>query len=155
MRNDFRLSPQQKDDAREALRTLEGSGFSLQQAALLALSGRRVEKRVTFSEAYNAFMRTRIKLRAASYAWYEEKLKPFEHLADTCMSDITRSDVAEVINNLESKNESTRCSHARAARALWNFCINSCPAMAINDVTRGLAACTDDDHLLNWDDGCV
>ncbi|WP_404422978.1 tyrosine-type recombinase/integrase [Nibricoccus sp. IMCC34717] len=140
MRKDFALTPDQKMDARTAVRILEGSGITLTQAAEQAVRGRRALLRWTFDKACDEFNleKARSGIRSRTVDFYQQKLSRLQtQLGERIMDEITKRDLDAVIKSL-GKTRGTRASLVRAARALWNWCVKHDPQVAVEDVTSGM-----------------
>ena len=134
------LSPEQKSDARAALRLLEGTELSLTEAARRAVAGRLAVDRVTFAHAADRFLLdvVRRKARGATVRWYENKLAPMLlALGEQMMDAIGRADLIGV-GEAQPVTDSTRASYYRAVRAVWRWAKTQEPPMVGADVTEGL-----------------
>lgn len=132
----FELSPQERADAREALKILEGSGLTLTAAAIRALQGRRALRRVCLAEAVGDFLRTRLSLRARTFEWYESNLKPLTaQFGDDNVDDVDR---ARFMAWIGAKKEAERRRVTRAARAFFRWCAAQEPQIATVDPTHGI-----------------
>lgn len=139
-RTDFALSTVQRMDARAAIRLLEGSGMTLEEAARRALSGRRGVKRTTIADAIDLFVRSRLSngKRSATVDWYDAKLKRFGlEFGARNFDDVDRAAISEWLNGLEL-SIGTRAGIARAIRALWKWGIRHEPPLVGADATVGL-----------------
>lgn len=139
-RANYALSPGAKADARAALRLLEGTEISLFEAARRAVKGQRALRRVTFTEAVDEFMLTRIRSgqRSATVNWYDERLRPLTDLiGERLLDTIDRVDLKAKLESLYPTLPS-RSATARACRALWRWGMRCEPAIAGSDVTVGL-----------------
>ncbi len=140
IRQRWALSPEQKLDAREALRLLDGTGLTLTDAAQRAAAGRMAVQRVTFAQAADRFMLelVRKKARSATLRWYENKLSSMlEALGPQMMDAIARSDILG-IGDGQQVTDATRASYYRAVRAVWRWAKRQEPPMVGADVTEGL-----------------
>lgn len=136
----FALSPEQKVDAREALRILHGSGISLTAAASRAVHGRQALHQVTLATAVDSFtlQLVRKKARPATLLWYESKLSAFvTALGPRMLDDITRPDLLAVVA-AQAVGESTAASYYRAVRAVYRWAKRQEPPMVGADITEGL-----------------
>lgn len=136
----YALSPEQKVDAREALRILEGSGLSLTVAAQRAVGGRAALQHVSLRTAADRYLLqlVRSKARGATVRWYENKLAPIlAELGEKKMDDLTRSDLIAAAEG-QQVEEPTRCSYFRAVRAVWRWAMRQEPPLAGADITAGL-----------------
>jgi integrase len=139
-RSDFALSAAQRIDARAALRLLEGTGLSLEEAARRAVAGRRAVKRITIEDAIDQFVRSRLTngKRAATVDWYESKLKLFgKKFGARHFDDVDRGALREWIEAVPL-GVGTRAGIARAVRALWRWGMLHEPPLVALDVTLGL-----------------
>jgi hypothetical protein len=145
-RSDFLLNPHQRADARAALKLLASAGISLEEAARIALDRKRPLVRITLSDACDRFLLSRVRkvtrrgaaLRPATLAWYEQFLNPLARDFGAGFIDtVTRASFAEWIHALQV-GETARTSIARAARAVWRWCLVQNPPMVTEDVTIGL-----------------
>lgn len=139
-RIDFALSPSQRTDARAALKLLDGTGISLEEAARRAVHGRRALRRVKFGEAVDEFVRSRLTAgrRARTVEWYEQKLQiPVAEFGDSLFDEIDRAALHAWVKNL-AVSEGTRAGIVRACRAVWNWGLAHEPQMVAIDITIGL-----------------
>ena len=139
MRSDFALSPQQRADARVALGILAGTGFTLEQAARMAITGRRALERVTVATAAERFLANRMAagLRGRSLDWYEDKIRlVVAKFGARLMDDVSRGDIVAWLPTV-SKAKGSQAAAARAARALWRWSAIQDPALV------GVNVCTD------------
>ena len=137
-RIDFALSPAQRTDARAALKLLDGTGITLEEAARRAISGRRALRRVKFSVAVDEFVRAKLTKRVRTVEWYEQKLKaPVEKFGDITFDEITRADFHAWLKEYPV-TAATRAGIARACRAVWNWGIAHEPQLVAIDITAGL-----------------
>lgn len=139
-RIDFSLTPEQRTDAREALRLLDGSGISLAQAARTAIAGKRALRRATVRDVASEFLRTRLVggCRRATFDWYDERLNYItDGFGNRIMDDVTRAEFLAWFAQ-SSRGPSSKAGIARAGRALWRWAIRADPPMAAWDVTVGL-----------------
>ena len=129
-------------DARAALRLLEGSGLSLEEAARRAVAdaGRSVETPV--SVAIDAFLRDclRRNLRESSFGFYEDKLRAFDSAArgERSMDSFDRAELRGWLDALPVA-ATTRRGYLAAVRAMWRWAMRQEPPMVARDVTAGLA----------------
>jgi integrase len=140
MRRDFALTPDQKMDAREALKILEGSGVTLAQAAGQAIRGRRALLRWTFEKTCDEFVleKSHSGLRQRSVDFYDQKLGRLKRLlGDRILDEIKRGELDQVIKSI-GKSRGMRASLVRPARALWNWAISHSPQIAVEDITKGM-----------------
>lgn len=139
-RHNFALSSEEKADAREALRLLDGSGMSLPTAVKIALAGKRSLRRDTVEDTADAFLKSRIAsgCRPSTVTWYDEQLIVIAGgMGGRVMDDVTRSEFRQWLTNTE-RAASSRAGIARVARALWRWAIAADPPIATHDVTLGL-----------------
>lgn len=138
-RKDWALSPEQKNDAREALTILKDSGFSLVDAARFRMAGKKAMRSIPFSQAVDEFKRglLRAEVRSATFDWYESKFqRPIRFFGNRPFDEISRAEVIKFFAELEL-SKGYRAAIARALRALWNWGIKHDPQMATEDATRG------------------
>jgi integrase len=144
-RSDYRLSPRQKTEAREALALLAGSGISLVQAARHALSGQRIVKSTTTAVAVEAFQLSRVRkvtrrgqpLRSATIDWYADFLAPFVRaFGDERLDTISRDRFSTWLHALPV-GVTSRHATARACRALWRWAMIQNPPLVTDDATLG------------------
>lgn len=132
----FELSPEQRADAREALRILDGAGISLTEAARRAVHGRRALRRITVEEAVGEFQHTRLALRARTFEWYESNLAVLvAQFGARKVDDVDRSSFLGWINQ---KPEATKRRVTRAARAFFRWAMAQEPQLASADPTVGI-----------------
>lgn len=139
-RANYRLTPEQKADARAALLILDGTGISLEEAARKAVSGKRGLRRVTFEQAVDAFVRSRILdgRRRATVTWYEERLRPLtDILGEKQIDTIGRAELIDTLADL-LPTKPARAATSRACRALWRWAVAEEPPLVGADVTIGL-----------------
>lgn len=139
-RQRWALSPENKVDAREALRVLDGSGLTLTEAAQRAVAGKLAVERVLFRVAADRFMLqlVRSKPRPSTLRWYENKLAVMiEKLGELPMDSIARMDILRV-GDEQDVVDATRCSYYRAIRAVWRWARATEPPLVGVDVTEGL-----------------
>lgn len=150
MRTDFALTPDQRTDARTALRLLAGTGITLTQAAQQALQGKRAVERIKFSQAVDDFIRSRSSsgLRATTVGWYQKMLGlPEAKFGEKYFDEITRSDLFIWLKAVPI-SEHSRAGMSRALRALWRWGMAHEPQLVGLDITPGLrtdAPCNDGD----------
>lgn len=127
IRRDRALTADERMDAREALRLLEGSGLSLQDAARHCLSSGRAQRGVALVEIASAvhdFLASRRerKLRPDTLHYYQSVLERFEREvgngADAHLSSIN---VDVVRNWIQGLPEGSRGPHWRALRAFLKW----------------------------------
>lgn len=134
----YAIPPAQKNDAREALEILAGTGIDLATAARLAVLGKRPAVRVTVEEAIDRFMRSRQSLRGSSLRWYDTRLSRLRSVfRGRGIDGLTRQELRAFVDAVEA-SEATRCSYTRAVRALWHWCARQEPPLVLNDVSAGL-----------------
>lgn len=139
-RTRWALSPDNKVDAREALRLLDGTGLTLTDAARRAVAGRLAVNRVTFSHAADRFTLELVKKksRGATVRWYENKLAPMLlAFGDQMMDSISRADILAT-GAAQQVTDGTRASYYRAVRAVWRWAKTQEPPMVGADITEGL-----------------
>lgn len=139
-RTDFALSAAQRIDARLAIKLLEGTGLSLEEAARRAVAGKRAVKRITISDAIDQFVRSRLTngKRSATVDWYESKLKQFGlKFGAQHFDDVDRGALRAWIDSIDL-SMSTRAGIGRAVRALWRWGMLHEPPLVAVDATAGL-----------------
>lgn len=122
-RSDFLLSPAQRADARAALRVLEGSGLSLEQAALRAVDGARAVARVSFGVLADRFLLSVLKSgrRPRTVEWYEHLLgRLVGRFGRIDCDDIDRASFRAWLEAMPG-SASTRASYVRCLRAVWSW----------------------------------
>lgn len=140
-RIDFALSPEQRHDAREALKILSGTGISLSDAAKKAVMGKKSLRRVTVEEAIDEFIREKLRsgIRGSSVDWYERNLGWLVNLiGDKNIDEISRQDFRELLQEHKHTVCTTKAA-ARAAGALWKWGLKTEPQITTIDVTTGIA----------------
>lgn len=146
-RVDFALSVSQRLDARAALKILDGTGIALEDAARLALAGKRSVVRTTVAAAADAFILSRVRkttrrgkpLRAATIAWYQDFLQPLVNaFGDDYIDALDRSQFSGWLNSLQT-GATSRAATARACRALWRWAALENPPLVTDNVTLGLS----------------
>lgn len=138
-RADYRLSPEQRNDARRALALLDGK-MSLEDAVRRALDGKLAGERVTLADGIERFKQSRKHLRPATVQWYEDRLLVFlddPKLAGKLVDNVRKGDLRSLIAGRDV-SESTRASYARAIRACWAWMLVQDPPLAGSDPTEGL-----------------
>lgn len=121
-RRDWELSPEDRVDARAALRILEGSGFTLTEAARRTLTrdGGQIS-RTTLAEAVDGYLRRllQLKRRGQTFHWYEMK---FAVLCDVWgergLDEITRPEVHKWLTAFPGARTTAR-GYLRALHALY------------------------------------
>jgi site-specific recombinase XerD len=142
MRKNFHLSPENKDDAREALRMLNGV-CTLTEAvtAFLALGGNKTmsaSDSLTIEMATGKFLAacSRKKLRPTTYEFYEQNLNPFEGQFDgKRLDEVSRDDVQAWLAGLPFPTASAR---QRSIRALYNYGLAQAPKWCSQNPGVGL-----------------
>jgi integrase len=140
MRKDYALTPEQRIDARDALRILDGTGVTLTQAARQAVQGRRAVQRIKFTTAVDDFIRTRMTtgLRSGTVGWYQKMLAlPDAKYGERFFDEITRAELFAWLKSLPI-SEHTRAGISRALRALWRWGVAHEPQLVGLDITPGL-----------------
>lgn len=140
MRNQFSLSPTQRQDARVALALLAPVGLTLEQAARLALGKKAPTPKATVAELADQFLRSRLagQCRPATFAWYEERVNIIaDHYGDRQIDAITRGEFKIWLEG-SSTGAAARAATARAARALWRYALQQDPPLVNQVVTEGL-----------------
>jgi integrase len=138
MRSNFALTAEQRQDARAALAILDGTGISLQQAAAVAVQGRRALVRCTVDELIEKFLPTRLQTcRRSTFDWYDERLRQVSSaFGSRTVDTVTRSEIREWLGNLP--HAAARAANARAIRALWRWAMEQEPPLAAQNVASGL-----------------
>jgi integrase len=139
-RIDFQLSPEQRMDARAALRILDGTEISLEQAARQAVQGKRAVSRIRFSDAVDQFIVSRIDsgLRSVTVGWYQKMLKdPEAKFGDRWFDEIPRAELFTWLKDL-AIGEHSKAGMSRALRALWRWGVTHEPQLVAVDITLGL-----------------
>lgn len=146
MRKNFRLDSAQAADARAALKILEGSGVSLEEAARIALhlEGDGNWKEIDIEQAVDAFLvdcRSRVKsgaMRPRTVEYYEENLWAFEAAHSGRLTDaLTRKGLEQYFLGL-GVSAVSRDTHFRAVRAWLNWCARQDPALVRKNPLQGL-----------------
>jgi len=141
MRNQFSLSPMQRQDARAALALLAPVGLTLEQAARLALGKKAATPKITVAEVADLFLRSRLagKCRPSTYEWYEERINIVaDHWGERQIDTVTRGEFKTWLEGSSTGN-AARAATARAARALWRYALLQDPPLVNQVVTEGLA----------------
>ncbi len=136
-RIDFALSANQREEARQAIRILEGSGLSLLDAARIAATGRVAVEKISISEAVHKFLSTLGDLRETSREWYADKLGILADAGDTPVDALTRAEFRRLISS-RGVSSATVASYARACRRLWRWMLDQEPPLAGTDPTEGV-----------------
>lgn len=140
MRKDWSLSPEQRQDAREALELLRESGLTLATAVRLALNmDGGTGKKTPLSDAVREFLMDRQDkgLRSTSLFFYQVHLWSFcEAFDGKTLDDISPEDVSRHLKNLTPSMASARF---RAVRAFWRWAMKRPSPMARRDVTASLS----------------
>jgi integrase len=140
MRNQFSLSPLQRQDARAALAILAPVGLTLEQAARLALGKKAPTPKATVAELADQFLRSRLagQCRPSTYEWYEERINIIaDHWGERQIDTVTRGEFKTWLEGSSTGN-AARAATARAARALWRYALQQDPPMVNQVVTEGL-----------------
>ena len=135
MRNQFSLSPSQRQEARAALAILAPVGLTLEQAARLALGKKAPTPKTTVAEIADQFLRSRLagQCRPSTYEWYEERINIIaDHWGERQIDAITRGEFKVWLEGSSTGNA------ARAARALWRYALLQDPPLVNQVVTEGL-----------------
>jgi integrase len=139
MRRDYALTPEQRIDARAALKLLEGSGVSLLDAAQRAMHGRRALKRMRVQDGADLFLREKLSKRPATADWYLSRINLFcAAFGDRWFDDITRADFREWLGVAGDVGASTKAARTRAVKALWRWAMANEPPLAVLDITGGM-----------------
>lgn len=140
MRHDWSLSPEQKQDAREALALIGDSGLTLKSAVQIALKmGSASAQKTMFSEAVRQFLEDRKDkgLRSSSLFFYQVHLWPMcEFFEGKTLDDISSAVLAEHLQTLTPSMTSARF---RAVRALWRWALKRSTPMVRRDITDALS----------------
>lgn len=140
LRSNYAMTPAEKADARAALKILDGTTITLEEAARRAVKGQRALRRVTMMQAVDEFVLTRIKAgkRHATSDWYDQRLRPVaDVLGEKIFDTIARAELKDTLESL-LPTEPARAATARACRALWRWGMRVEPAVAGADMTIGL-----------------
>lgn len=140
MRFDYALNPAQRADARAALKLLEGTGVSLEEAARRAIHGRRAVHRIRISDAIDSFIRSRLTggKRLRTVEWYQDKLRLVDaSFGAKYFDDVDRATLFAWLAQLPG-SEGSRAAVARACRALWRWGMAHEPQLVAVDITAGL-----------------
>jgi integrase len=140
-RTNWQLTPDERNDARQAFKLLSGTGISLADAARRAIEGRRAVAATTVGAAADRFLRTRLQdCRRATYTWYEARLGFLvAAFGERTLDDVTRADLRRWIDGLET-GATAKAANVRAARSLWRWAMRQEPQLAAVDPTLGLAS---------------
>lgn len=140
-RKDFALSPEERADARQAIRMLEGSGLSMSDAARIALhlnpgASECVDVAVGIDRYILACVRKQ--MATGTLEFYQNHL---EQVAATWgamkMDSVRRADLRKWLESLELAPDTIR-GRLRAIRAMWRWCMREDPPLANMDPTDGL-----------------
>lgn len=146
VRANFRLTAEQRADARAAILLLENSGLNLEGAAKLALhiEGSSSWKEATIERAIDDFLadcRERVKagaLRIRTAEFYEENLWAFEgSFQGRTVDEISRKRLSKYLAQLPV-SPTSRAVRFRALRAWLNWCERQDPALVRENPCRGL-----------------
>lgn len=141
MRKNAAFTPEERADAREAFKILDGSGLSLADAARIAVGRSSEITRTTLDDAVNGFIRASIarNLRRRSVDFYEDKLFRFSgSFPETTLDDFNRPKLREWIS-AQGTAMSTAQGYLRAIRALFRWARRQDPPLCLADPTEGLA----------------
>jgi integrase len=139
-RVDYALSPEQRIDAREAFRLIEGTGLSLVDVVKRGLGEKRASHRALTNEVVRLFLISRREegCRPKTIAFYADFLRPIaEQFGDRVFDTITRAELAKCIQGA-TDGATARTSIARASRALWRWAMARPEPMAAVDASMGL-----------------
>lgn len=140
MRTDFALTPEQRIDARDALRILADTGITLTLAAQQAVQGRRAVRRIKFTQAVDDFIRSRMEsgLRSTSVGWYQKMLAlPEAKFGPKFFDEISRAELFAWLKAVPI-SEHSRAGMSRALRAVWRWGVAHEPQLVGLDITPGL-----------------
>lgn len=127
-------------DARAALRVLEGSGFTLEQAALAVVGRGGSVVSTEVSVGVDAFLRrcVRKNLSPKTLEFYEDKLWAFEGaFSGRKLDSLTRPELRVWLDELPVV-EPTRMGYVRAVSVCLNWCIKQDPPMLLDNPAKGL-----------------
>jgi len=144
-RKDWRLSENEKYDAREALEMLVGSKLSLTDCVRIATSGLAVVSETTgLMDGIEGFMRhnhakyKRGSLRIRTLEWYRQVLINFEsQFTDYNLDDFNRKDLKKWFEARKQSPESIKGTY-RAVRAMFRWAARQDPPLVKIDPTAGL-----------------
>jgi hypothetical protein len=139
-RSDFAMTPEQRVSARAALKILDGTGISLEEAARRAVRGQRALSRISARAAVDEYLRTLLarKARLGTYSWSEQRLTKFaDHFDVTMLDDIDRPSLQAWLAGV-TKTEPARRHYAKAARSLFLWALRHEPPLIGADITFGL-----------------
>lgn len=135
-RKDFRLSAEERIDAREALLILEGSGVSLAEAARRAVGRAGAVEGVAYSEGVRRFLRDRRErgLRSTTLRWYEDTL----FAAEDALGAFRLDQVERELLERYLRGAGARAARFRALRALFRWARHESPPLVGVDPTEGM-----------------
>lgn len=140
-RKDWRLSGDERNDARAALKILDGTGISLESAARLALRlGDSRSQKTGLSRAVDDFLRAclRRKVRPRTYQYYESHLLICaDTFAGRTLDDFDRPALKQYLESLPNA-PGTIDARFRALRALFRWARRQDPPLVARDPTEGL-----------------
>jgi integrase len=137
-RKNWKLSPEERLDAREALDILFCSGLTLSAAASLAVGKKNAPiKCVPLHECVTDFLKEKKTCRRGkTISFYEQHLFPLcDALSDDIVPNITKSDLNKHLRTLSPYMAAARF---RCVRALWRWALDQSEPYAREDVTLGL-----------------
>lgn len=140
MRKNRALTPEEKMDAREAITILDGSGFSLTQAALKVV-GRGPVQSVLVDEGISAFLRRCIRrnLSAKTVADYQDKLNAFgDTFKHRTLESLSRTEILAWLSELPDIKESTMNSYRNTISVFLNWCSREDPPLVSANVIAGV-----------------
>lgn len=143
MRKDYALTPEQKVDARTALRELGDSKLTLQDCVRLAKAMHGTTAGATKTPAgvaadkFLASVLARGK-RAATFSFYEAKLKPYlAWMQGAAIDSVERPTLKAWLESL-SCGDTQKRMHFRAIRAMYRWATRQDPPLTSRDPTAGL-----------------
>lgn len=145
MRKDYALTPEQKVDARAgfALLTAAKSSLKIEDCVRLALSmhgttaGAVETPAGVAADKFLASVLSRGK-RAATYSFYEAKLKPYlVWMQDAAIDSVERPTLKAWLESL-SCGDTQKRMHFRAIRAMYRWATRQDPPLTSRDPTAGL-----------------
>lgn len=139
-RRNFALTPAERNDAKEALQLLDGTGISLLDAARRVIASGEVSRSVSCEVAADRFLLycLRKNVRQATYNDYEYRLTTFlATWGEHDMSAIDRPMLRDWLMAMDCAH-SNRHNFFRVIRAFFRWAKRQDPPMVSNDPTDGL-----------------